>query len=131
MNNVRFLRQRYIDPITGKDDCGLIVGGPEPDYGEGIFGEDLQGLPNAGLGSAPGWPSGIGGTPAPDAVGAAGRPREATRRTGAGGAGAGGRVPADGARHGGLGQRRQRRRPGRIGFGSGTGTSMGPSWGWA
>jgi type II secretory pathway pseudopilin PulG len=123
-NNVRFLRQRYIDPITGKDDWRLIVVGQNQTTVKGFFGEDLQGLPNAGLGSAAGLASGFGGTPAPTAVSGTG----AT----SGGAGAPGTPGAGGTGQGtggGLGSAGSAGGLGGFGFGSGTGTSMGPIMG--
>ena len=131
MNNVRFLRQRYIDPITGKDDWRLIVVGQNQTTVKGFFGEDLQGLPNAGLGSAAGLASGIGGTPAPTAVSGAGTTSGGDAGgTGAGGAGAGGTgAGGTGQGTGGLGSAGSAGGLGGLGFGSGTGTSMGPIMG--
>ena len=136
-NNVRFLRQRYIDPITGKDDWRLIIVGQNLTTVKGFFGEDLQGLPNAGLGSAAGLASGFGGTPAPTAVsgagtttggaaagtpGAGGTPDAtgAGGTSGAGGTGQGTGGPGGAGSAGGLGG---------FGFGAGSGTSLGPIMG--
>jgi hypothetical protein len=68
-NNVRYLRQKYIDPLTGKADYRLIPVGQNKTTVKGFFGEPLQGIASAGLGSAAGMqssgvagPSGTGGT---------------------------------------------------------------------
>jgi len=52
-NNIRFLRQRYVDPITGKDDWRLIKVGEAKTTVKGFFGQPLAGL-TPGLGSAAG-----------------------------------------------------------------------------
>jgi len=58
-NNQRFLRQRYVDPLTGKDDWRLIHVGENQTQVKNFFGEDLPGL-QAGLGSAAGMASTTG-----------------------------------------------------------------------
>lgn len=65
-NNQRFLRQEYIDPLTGQADYRLIHVGENKTKVKGFFGEDLPGLPG-GLGAASGLgspPSGFGARPA-------------------------------------------------------------------
>ena len=58
-NNQRFLRQRYADPLTGKDDWRIIHVGENQTTVKGFFGDDLPGLPS-GLGSAAGLTSSTG-----------------------------------------------------------------------
>jgi type II secretory pathway pseudopilin PulG len=61
-NNIRFLRQRYVDPLTGKADYRLIPVGQNQTTVKGFFGEPLAGIASAGLGAAAGMQSnGIGG----------------------------------------------------------------------
>ena len=65
-NNIRYLRQRYKDPIDGKDDFRLIPVGQNKTTVKGFFGQPLAGLATTGLGSATGIASpGIGQTPGP------------------------------------------------------------------
>jgi type II secretory pathway pseudopilin PulG len=52
-NNIRFLRQRYVDPMTDKDDWRLIKVGEAKTTVKGFFGQPLAGL-TPGLGSAAG-----------------------------------------------------------------------------
>jgi type II secretory pathway pseudopilin PulG len=61
-NRIRYLRQRYVDPLTGKADYRLIPVGQNKTTVKGFFGQPLAGIASTGLGSAAGMQSpGIGG----------------------------------------------------------------------
>lgn len=60
-NNIRFLRQRYTDPITGKDDFRTIPVGQNKTTVKTFFGKPLAGISTTGVGSVGGMLStGIG-----------------------------------------------------------------------
>jgi type II secretory pathway pseudopilin PulG len=77
-NRIRYLRKRYVDPLTGKDDYRLILVGQNQTQVKGFFGEPLAGIATAGLGAAAGMQS--SGVPGQAAGGATG-----TSTTGAAG----------------------------------------------
>jgi hypothetical protein len=60
-NGQRYLRQKYLDPLTGKDDWRMIIVGQNKTKLKGLFGQDLPGLTGGGLGSAAGMQSTTGG----------------------------------------------------------------------
>jgi type II secretory pathway pseudopilin PulG len=68
-NNVRYLRKRYIDPLTGKDDWRIIHVGQNQTTVKGFFGQPLGGLDTTGggggLGSASSLGTGFGGATSP------------------------------------------------------------------
>src|ERR1017187_10530362 len=64
LNRVRYLRQRYVDPLTGKADYRQIAVGQNKTTVKGFSGKPLAGIASTGLGSVAGMQSpGIGGTP--------------------------------------------------------------------
>jgi type II secretory pathway pseudopilin PulG len=72
-NHIRYLRQRYVDPLTRKADYRPIAVGQNKTTAKGFFGEPLAGLPTSGLGAlagstsaampAPAGSGGVGGAP--------------------------------------------------------------------
>ncbi len=70
-NNQRFLRQRYVDPLTGKADWRLIHVGENLTQVKGFFGQELPGL-QSGLGSAAGMVSSTGGSVSGSTAGSSG-----------------------------------------------------------
>ena len=78
-NNIRFLRRRWIDPLTGVEDWRTIEVGKNQTTPRAFFGEPLAGLPTSGLGAlagslSPGMPGSpaAGATPGASAPGAPG-----------------------------------------------------------
>ena len=88
-NNIRFLRQKYVDPMTGKPDWRLIHLGEAKTTVKGFFGAPLTGLA-PGLGSAAGMASSGGiGAGAAGASAGGGAAGGATGSLGMGGGGVG------------------------------------------
>ena len=65
-NNVRYLRQKYNDPMTGKPDWRLIKVGENKTTVKGFFGQPLAGLNSTGIGGAGTAPSGTGSGSSPN-----------------------------------------------------------------
>ena len=67
-NNIRYLRQEYVDPLTGKVDWRILHQGEQKTTVKGFFGQELGGLGSStgggSLGSASGMGSGIGSSAA-------------------------------------------------------------------
>ena len=100
-NNIRFLRQRYTDPITGKDDFRTIPVGQNQTTVKTFFGEPITGLPGTGAGaiagaSAPG-AGAFGSTPAGAAGAAPGSAAVPATGTAAGAPGTGTTAAAPGS----------------------------------
>jgi type II secretory pathway pseudopilin PulG len=95
-NRIRYLRQRYVDPLTGKADYRLILVGQNQTQVKGFFGEPLAGIASAGLGAAAGMQSSgvpgqaAGGATGTSTTGAAGNSSTGTTTSPTGAAGTGG-----------------------------------------
>jgi len=72
-NQIRFLRKKYVDPTTGKDEWKIIHFGQNKTQTTGFFGQPLAGASIAGAGPSGG--NGLNGTSATDGtLGANGAP---------------------------------------------------------
>ncbi len=101
-NNQKFLRQHYIDPMTGKDDWKLIELGKNKTKVKGFFGEDLPGI-GGGLGDAASMtsPSGSSGSTFGTPAGAGGGSAFGSNTGGTGGSAFGGSTGGTGTGIGG------------------------------
>ncbi len=74
-NNIRFLRQQYEDPMTGKPDWKIIHVGEAKTTVKGFFGQPLAGLSGGGIGTPSSGsfgnssPAGSGSTPGSSSYG--------------------------------------------------------------
>lgn len=69
-NNIRFLRRRYVDSMTGKDDWRMIHVGEAKTTVKGFFGQPLAGIASSGLGGSSGMPGATSPTSPGGAAGA-------------------------------------------------------------
>jgi len=72
-NNIRFLRKKYVDPITGKDDWKPIMFGQQKTpLAMGFFGQPLGGAGFGGPVLAGTGPGGVGNSPISTPIGSGG-----------------------------------------------------------
>jgi type II secretory pathway pseudopilin PulG len=60
-NDIRFLRKKYIDPTSGKEDWKPIAVGQNKTQSTGFFGKPIVGSAVSGLSGSPGMAPGLGG----------------------------------------------------------------------
>jgi type II secretory pathway pseudopilin PulG len=120
-NNVRYLRKRYVDPLTGDDQWRLIPVGKNQTTVKGFFGEPLSGLATTGLGAAAGMQSASIGGP-----GQAGNMQNGANPSGTGGTNGNNGAQGTGT----TGSGTDAGNPlAQAGFGSGGGAPTGPFMG--
>ena len=84
-NNIRFLRQRYSDPATGKDEFRVIPVGQNKTTVKTFFGQPIGGIASTGVGSVANMLStGMGGAGATGTSGATGAASQSTPSSGLG-----------------------------------------------
>ena len=101
-NNIRFLRQEYVDPLTGKSDWRIIHLGEQKTTIKVFFGQELGALgASGGMGSGLGSAAGMASSPAASSAGGMTTPLGAslvpTQGAGSGITGAGGATGATGS----------------------------------
>ncbi len=89
-NEIRFLRQTYLDPMTGKQDWRLIKVGENKTDVKTFFGAPLTGVASTGLGSAAGMASSSGAGAPASSIGGGTSPFGSGTGTGSGMSSAGG-----------------------------------------
>ena len=81
-NEIRFLRKRYIDPTTGKDEWKPIHFGEAKTQSVGFFGKPIAGAGSAGGSLLAGvGPSGGNGVPGATSIGSSLNPTSSTTAT--------------------------------------------------
>ncbi|MCU1320617.1 MAG: putative secretion/fimbrial assembly protein [Acidobacteriaceae bacterium] len=86
-NNVRYLRQKYVDPTTGKADWRLIHVGEAKTTVKGFFGQPLSGLNTQNIGTGVGGATNVNSTGTTGATGSAGSSVGGSSTGGMGGTG--------------------------------------------
>ena len=117
-NNIRYLRQKYDNPMVGKPDWRLIKVGENKTTVKGFFGQPLGGIAGSGLGSAAGIAS-AGGTGTPIGSDSTGFGQASAFNNSSPGAGS----PSGSSS--GLGGGNSSPASGTMGSGGGTGTGFG------